>query len=250
MEESGRILKIMTFNIGSGRDIDEHIDLTETLELLRYGEADVIGLQEVDRHFSKRSLFQDQAILLSESLGMYLAYGPAIDDPATEEGHPNRQYGNAVLSKFPILSVTNHRLRSADPQEEPRCLLEVKIDLDGIPVVVLNTHLALMKGAQQLGVEDILKRTAELEEPHIVVGDFNMTPDDDTMQPLFDRFEPAIDQELHYPTTYSRDKIAGNRLDYILVDHHWKIIRAFIIPTAVSDHFPVAARLGFFTKTT
>lgn len=250
MMDSRIILKILTFNIGSGRDIDGHIELGDTIELLKNGEADVICLQEVDRFFSARSRFQDQTALLAEGLGMSVVFGPGIDEPAEQRGRPNRQFGNAVLTRLPILSSVNHRLPSSGPGAEPRSLLEVTVDLEGTPVIILNTHLALEKEDQQLAVEDILARIETFDVPYLLAGDFNMTPDDPSMQPVLERLESAFDESLHYPTTYSRDAVSGNLLDYIFMDGNWRVLRAFVMPTLVSDHFPVAARLQLFTKTT
>ena len=74
-------------------------------------DADVICLQEVDRYFGDRSEDVDQALLLSRALDMQLAWGPAIDEPARAgSDRPPRQYGNALLSRLPILISDVHRL--------------------------------------------------------------------------------------------------------------------------------------------
>ncbi|RNF38714.1 endonuclease/exonuclease/phosphatase family protein [Planococcus salinus] len=242
--QSDRSVRVVTFNIGSGRDMEGHIDLPGTAELLGHAKADIIGLQEVDRHFSSRSHFADQVNWLAEQLDMYAAYGPNIDLPATEEGRPNRQYGNAVFSKHPIVSCQNHLLASVPNEQsgnEQRGVLETIINIEGTTIAFLNTHFSLDEQEQHLGVDTLIAITEQLEVPSIIVGDFNMTIDEPPMERLFSHFNPALPRNMHYPTTYSRDAEKGNRLDYILSDKHWSTKLVAVLPTDVSDHFPVLA---------
>lgn len=250
MAETNRTIRVLTFNIGSGRDMEGYIDLPATAELIMQADADIIGLQEVDRHFSSRSRFEDQVNWLAEQLNMYAAYGPNINWLATEEGQPNRQYGNAVFSKYPIVSYKNHLLTSFPNEQginEPRGVLETAIDLDGTPIAFLNTHLSLNEQEQNVGVEELLEVTEQLVTPIIIVGDFNMAPHERPMKRLLSCFRPALNPDMHYPTTYSRDAERGTRLDYILSDSHWEPKLVAVLPTEVSDHFPVLAEMELFT---
>lgn len=252
MGQAERNLRVVTFNMGSGRDVEGHIDLPATAELLVQADADIIGLQEVDRYFSKRSNFEDQVSWLSERLNMYAAYGPNIDWLAAEEGQPNRQYGNAVLSKYPIISYKNHLLTSFPNEQgvnEPRGVLETVIDFDGTSIAFLNTHFSLDKQEQNVGVEELVEVTARLaKKPVLIVGDFNMAPHEKPMKRLLSHFKPALHPDMHYPTTYSRDEVKGTRLDYILSNRHWKSKLVAVLPTKLSDHFPVLAEMELFTN--
>ena len=96
----------------------------------------MICLQEVDRHFGDRSEDVDQALLLSRALDMQLAWGPAIDEPRADG--PARQYGNALLSRLPILVSDVHPLPGSG---EPRSALRTMLELDGATLWVTTTHL-------------------------------------------------------------------------------------------------------------
>jgi endonuclease/exonuclease/phosphatase family metal-dependent hydrolase len=92
----------------------------------------------VDRHFGGRSEDVDQALLLSRALDMQLAWGPAIDEPRRDEGL-RRQYGNALLSRLPILISDVHPLPASG---EPRSALRTMVELDGAALWVTTTHLS------------------------------------------------------------------------------------------------------------
>ena len=78
-------VRLVTFNTHHGVGADDRHDLPRLARLLADVDADVICLQEVDRHFGDRSEDVDQALLLSRALDMQLAWGPAIDRPGEAE---------------------------------------------------------------------------------------------------------------------------------------------------------------------
>ena len=69
--------------------------------------ADVIGLQEVDRHWDVRSNWVDQPAWFAQRLKMHYAYAANLDLPPVNPGEPNRQYGTAILSRYPIKAFNN-----------------------------------------------------------------------------------------------------------------------------------------------
>jgi endonuclease/exonuclease/phosphatase family metal-dependent hydrolase len=68
-------VRLVTFNTHHGVGDDRRHDLPRLAKVLAAAEADVICLQEVDRHFGDRSEDVDQALLLSRALDMQLAWG-------------------------------------------------------------------------------------------------------------------------------------------------------------------------------
>mgnify|MGYP001438299506 FL=1 len=87
-------LKVMTYNIRHGRGMDNKVNLDRIAEDIRKSMADIVALQEVDR-FNFRSGFRDQAKLLADRLDMHWCF-------ATSMRWGFMQYGNAILSRFPI----------------------------------------------------------------------------------------------------------------------------------------------------
>ena len=66
-------VRLVTFNVHHGVGEDDRHDLPRLATVLAGTDADVICLQEVDRHFGDRSEGVDQALLLSRALDMPLS---------------------------------------------------------------------------------------------------------------------------------------------------------------------------------
>jgi endonuclease/exonuclease/phosphatase family metal-dependent hydrolase len=183
-------VRLITFNAHHGVGEDERHDLPRLAKLLASADADVICLQEVDRYFGDRSEDVDQALLLSRALDMQLAWGPAIDEPRPGD-RPPRQYGNALLSRLPILISDVHRLPGGG---EPRSALRTMLELDGGTLWVTATHLTT-RSPRERGeqVAALAALHSEGMEAGVVVGDFNARPDAAELDPLRERFTDAWD---------------------------------------------------------
>jgi endonuclease/exonuclease/phosphatase family metal-dependent hydrolase len=194
-------VRLVTFNTHHGVGGDRRHDLPRLAKLLAATDADVISLQEVDRHFGERSEDVDQALLLSRALDMQLAWGPAIDQPGPD-GEP-RQYGNALLSRLPILISDVHRLPGGG---EPRSVLRTMVELDGGALWVTATHLsggnAERRAAQVAALADLHTRGMETG---VIVGDFNGEPEAPEFDVLRQRFTDA------WQLARARDDQAGWR---------------------------------------
>ncbi len=195
-------VRLVTFNIHHGVGEDQRHDLPRLAKLLASLDADIVCLQEVDRHYGERTEEVDQALLLSRGLDMQLAWGPAIDEPGPR-GRPHRQYGNALLSRLPILVSDVHRLPGGG---EPRSALRTMIELDGGALWVTNTHLSTRsaeeRSAQVATIADLL---TEPMETGVLVGDLNTGPDAPELDSLRERFTDA------WHLARARDDLAGRR---------------------------------------
>lgn len=111
-----RPLRVMSYNIhhGSGNiectnvpgEPECALDIDAIANVVRTHEADVVGLQEVDR-FWRRSGTVDQPAYLAEELGMHYCYGPNLVHPPDSHSTVPHEYGTAILSRFPILGCQN-----------------------------------------------------------------------------------------------------------------------------------------------
>lgn len=238
-------IRVMSYNIHHGASGSDELDLERIAREIEAGGAQIIGLQEVDRHWSARSNYQDQAAWLAERLDMHYAYAANLD-LAPEAGRTDRrQYGTAVLSKFPILSFENHLLTNIQYAEKPteqRGLLETVINVAGNHISFYNTHLDHRRSEQrQLQVKEILDITSESNRPALVVGDLNATPDSTEMQQLMTGFTDvfaALGQDRDYTMPVGNP---DRRIDYILARGEVEPLLARVVQTAASDHLPVIA---------
>src|SRR5690606_1190947 len=133
--------------------------------------AEIVGIKEVDRHWSSRSDFQDQAKELANLLGYHYVYGANLDREPTDGREENRQYGTAILSKYPIIDSENIYLDSFG--NEQRGLLRAKINVRGIHVNFYNTHLGLSVDERLSQVQEIIDITSSFEGHNVLVGDLN-----------------------------------------------------------------------------
>jgi endonuclease/exonuclease/phosphatase family metal-dependent hydrolase len=149
---------------------------------------DVIGLQEVLRLDSKdgppSTPDSDQCSEIAHGLGYEIAFGSAADYAS------GLQFGNAVLSRHPILEQQNFALPGAE-SGEPRALLTARIatPFGELPMFVTHLNWKLHHGAVRLGqVRFIAERIFELAPvdesklPPVLVGDFNADPDSDEIR--------------------------------------------------------------------
>lgn len=239
-----RQLTAMSYNIHHGVDANENLDLDRIAGEIRRQDAEVVGLQEVDRHWSARSDFEDQARELAAELDMHYVFGANLDRDPAEPGQPRRQYGTAILSEYPILESVNTPLPRPEGGEQ-RGLLEALVNVRGLPVRVYNTHLqhdsAVERSAQ---VETIMQRVGEFEEPTVLLGDLNARPEAPELAPLFTRFDDAWIEGGSGPGYTISSAAPYARIDYALVSPDIAVTQARVPRTlASSDHLPVVAEL-------
>lgn len=238
-----RDLSTMTYNIHHGVGEDNRLDLERIAAVIRESGAEMIGLQEVDRHWSARSNFVDQAEALAQLLNMQVVFAANLDRDPLQPGQPRRQYGTAILSKYPILESNNTLLPRPEGGEQ-RGLLEALINVRGVPVRVYNTHLQHNSQLERtVQVQAILDRIGQFEEPTILLGDLNALPESRELAPLYQQFKDTWRATGNGPGfTYSASN-PDRRIDYILVSPEIEIEDVQVIPTLASDHLPVLAEL-------
>lgn len=245
-------LRVLSFNMHTGIGTDGRLDLAATARFIRHSGADVIGLQEVDVHWSARSEFRDQAADLAASLNMRVFFAPIYDLPPPADGQPRRQYGVAVLSRYPIVHAENHwitRLSTQDPNPVPRPapgFPEVVVLVRGAPVHVYVTHLdyrpdPTVRAMQVADMLEILDRDRH-GATQLLLGDFNAEPDAPELAPLWTRLRDAWCAGTGTGLTYPAG-VPVKRIDYVTVSGRAYVRHAEVPATLVSDHRPVLADL-------
>ena len=233
----------MSFNIHHGQGTDGVLDLQRIARVIKASGADIAGLQEVDRHFAERSNWTDQATKLAELLHWHLAYGANIDlDPPTS-GRPRIQFGNAVLSRYPIARWENtHLFRS--PGEEQRGLLHVEVDVPGGPLHVYVTHLDAFSETDRVQQAQQVVELVWENCPAVLLGDFNARPEAPEIgglrAALTDTWTAAAGGGPH-----TADAPAA-RIDYIFTSQRLRAAWTSFSTDrpAASDHVPVVCWLA------
>ena len=232
-EPDQKTLRVLTYNIHHGRAMDGKFDYERLAKTIARLNPDVVALQEVDNK-TQRASGVDQAKKLAELLKMNYAFGNALY-------YSGGQYGEAILSRFPISDAKAHHLPFRFGNE-PRTALAVRVKPDnGLPeFVFVGTHLCHQSGETRLEQTKELNQlfTAKSELPIIMAGDLNARPESSPMKVLLK--ESWI------------DAVAPNsRIDYILLRKNdpWKIVETTIVDEpVVSDHNPILTVLKWSGK--
>jgi len=239
-----RTIRVLSYNIHAGVGVDEQLDLDRIAAVINQSNADLVALQEVDRN-TRRSGTVDQPAVLGALTGMFHAFGKNIP---REDG----EYGNAVLSRFPIDCSRNYLLPRRDLGEEQRGLLEVKVRVEGRPLAFYSTHFHHITSEPQARLDAVpVVRCvlSRLGQPAILAGDLNARPSTEEISRLMgfltDSFQTNPGGDFTVPVD-----VPTKRIDYILhnsdsrlnyVDNSYRVIRQPNPANEPSDHLPIYA---------
>jgi len=125
-------LRIASYNIHSCVGPDGREDAGRIAAVLAEMDADIAGLQEV---LASHDPADNHLDVLAASGNYEAIMGPNL---VRERGH----YGNALLTRLPVLEVEHHELELS-PDREPRGVLEIMLDARGNHLRMIVTHLGL-----------------------------------------------------------------------------------------------------------
>jgi len=161
-------IRVLTYNIHKGYSIgNRHFILEQIKESIRATNADLVHLQEVGGVHHSSSQFE----FLADRTWPHFAYGK---NAVHTKGH----HGNAILSRFPILSFENQDISLN--RYERRGLLHAAIDCspvgEALPLHAFSLHLNLRENDRVQQIRRISNRLMEhvpADVPLILAGDFN-----------------------------------------------------------------------------
>ena len=228
----------MTFNIHHAAR-DNRLDLEGIAREIEAVHPDVVALNEVDRHRT-RSGNIDEAAWLGERLGMASAFGANLTWSGGEQG----QYGNALLTKLPIVESANHLLPNR-PGHEQRGLLLTTLDLHGIQFTVGATHFESRPDAPRLiQARATLDLLAGASSPKLLMGDLNEDSRESALRLLQGTLRDLWAQVgVGYGRSFPSWGPGHARIDYLLGDSGVSAVEAGVASSNVSDHRPVWAVL-------
>jgi endonuclease/exonuclease/phosphatase family metal-dependent hydrolase len=244
-------LRVMSYNIHAGAGQDNVFDLERQAAVIEAQRPDVVALQEVDVHWSARSDYVDEASWMAARLGMRVFFGPIYVLPPDRPGAPPREYGPAILSRFPILAAENHkitRLSTQVPDPAPELapgFPEILIRVRGVPLHVYDTHLDVRAdpAVRRAQVADMLAIMNERPGPKILAGDFNAAPDAAELAPLWDELNDVMTRPGGSGLPTFPADLPRQRIDYVTAAPDIGIRGGWVPETVASDHRPVVADL-------
>jgi len=230
-----RTVKIMTYNLHNGFNTDGRLDMEALAQVIEESGADVIGLQEVSRGWVINGSV-DMLQWLSQRLGMPYVAGPT-------EG---LLWGNAILSRYPILNSENVPLPT-DSLLLRRGYTTAEIDIGSDTLQFIDTHLHQIEEDSEIRQEQVppLIEAWNGAQRSVIVGDFNAEPDSPEMRMLADAglvdLSAIIGPTPRY-TFYSADP--DQQIDYIWTSDDWIGSDFVIRQTTASDHLPLVVTLN------
>jgi endonuclease/exonuclease/phosphatase family metal-dependent hydrolase len=234
--------RILTYNVHRCVGRDGGLDVARTAKTIAQMRPDIVALQELDVGRA-RTGGVDQAHAIAELLGMSFHFHPAF---RVEE----ESYGDAILTSCPLRVMRADALPGSNAVRglEPRGALWVKIDIGGVELDVINTHLGLVPHEQRAQasalVSDAWMGHPDCTDPAILLGDFNATSRHGAYRILARRLRDA--QKVHRRRGL---KTFPSRFPMIRIDHVF--ISRSVLVTGVhtghgalvrqaSDHVPLA----------
>jgi endonuclease/exonuclease/phosphatase family metal-dependent hydrolase len=165
LDAAHRQVAIGSYNIHSCRGWNHRRSPARIAQVLRELDCDIYGLQEVDNEEGETEDSM-QLEYLSRALEMAAVPGLRI---VRHSG----QFGNALLTRLPIVSVHRHDLSYS--WFEPRGALDVQLDLGDHRLRVITTHLGLSRSERRAQWRHLLRAVAAApaELPTVVLGDMN-----------------------------------------------------------------------------
>lgn len=142
-------MKIVTYNIQYGLGADGRYDLARIADEIR--DADIIGLQEVERFWQRSGMVDEPAELGNQLPDHHWVFGANLDmdasyrDDAGKVVSRRRQFGTMVMSRYPIVSSRNFPLPKFGTLTQhsiQQGILETVIDAPGGPLRVYSVHLS------------------------------------------------------------------------------------------------------------
>lgn len=251
-------IRVVTYNIHHGEGVDRKIDLARIAKILAAIRPDIVALQEVDQQ-TQRTHGVDQPAELARLTGMKAVFGRNID-------FDGGGYGTAVLTKLPVRSSENVKLKSyytptkTNPEQRGVQVIEFG-GKERAELLFLCTHLDYRPADDErfnsaVTINELVRKRSDL--PAILAGDLNATPDSRVIREFAKEWTFA-GRRTAIGDSNSADANQGGGsmltfpakkpdkwIDYIMYRPaaRWKLVESRVLDEAVaSDHRPVLAVL-------
>ena len=236
----GYPVRVMSYNLHQGFDVDGDMAIEELAEDIEAQGADIVALQEVSRGWVIDGSV-DMLVWLSRRLEMPYVWGPAADSV----------WGNAVLSRYPILGALTHPMPNNFEIQLERSYTVAQIDVGAPdPLVVIATHLHHVEEEGHLRTPQVL---AVIEAwggrgSSVILGDLNAEPDSPEIRLLEDAglrdSFVASGARAEGNTGYTaRSDDLLKRIDYIWISPDIEASAFALTDGAASDHLGLAVTL-------
>ncbi|MCX6944076.1 MAG: endonuclease/exonuclease/phosphatase family protein [Opitutales bacterium] len=247
-------VRLLTFNIAHGRGLNPiqgltsarklRLNLRKIARLLEALHPDIVALQEIDERSRWAGNFDHLEYLRLHAGFPHAVFG--INN--RRKGLLNLSYGNAFLSRHPILATET--IPFGQRRVGEKGFLFAEFDLAGRRVPVVNLHLHFSSREhriRQLGRllawlrEQQRARRAHWHVPPLICGDFNNPgTSPDATAALLSHLSDYHDYVLHPVTGRTFPSPLPQRLlDFVFLPPPCLRVRSEVVRAFASDHRPV-----------
>ena len=247
-----RSIRIVSWNIARGSRVDE------IEEFLVGADADLILLQEVDKH-ARRTGYRNIAELLAKRLKLNYAFGVEFQELAQGSRDAPAHHGQATFSRWPLAHSRVLRFARQSGYWRPRwwipSLPHFQRRLGGrmallseamigqTTFAVYNLHLESRGGdkLRRAQLADVVNHTLgySLHVPAMVAGDFNFDVSKSDSACLHETGLQNPFSDLRAPAARSRSFARSNAIDWILTRGPLAPVSPRIWTSVwASDHYP------------
>lgn len=255
-------MRLATFNLLHGRSLsDGTVHAGRVAAAVADLDADVLGLQEVDRAQPRSGLLDLTAIAAEAMHAPVHRFAAAVVGTPGETWQPWRDdddnlhplYGIALISRYPVLRWQITRLPGAPVrspvyvpqggllllQDEPRVLLAAVVQTPRGPMTVATTHLSFVPGWNLRQLRHAVRALRDLPAPRVLLGDLNMPG---PVARAVSGWKP-LGKSPTYPSPSPKAQ-----LDHVLADPRGitglgRVVQVSTPRPAVSDHRPLVVQL-------
>ncbi|HEY31760.1 MAG TPA: endonuclease [Dehalococcoidia bacterium] len=229
-------VRVMTYNLHNGFNTDGYLGMEALAEVIEESEPDIVVLQEISRGWVISGRL-DILTWLSQRLDMPYISGPTADP----------LWGNAILSRYPVVEYVNHEL-------PPRDLFILRgftaalVDIGGgEQLQVIATHFHHLDEDTEIRQEQspVILDFWDGANTTVILGDLNADPDSAEMTMFREAglVDAAASVSSSPASTY--DSVSRyRRIDYIWVSPDLTVEAVFVPATTASDHLPVIADIS------
>jgi len=229
-------VKMMTYNLHNGFNPQGDLDLEALAQVIEEADPDIIALQEISRGWLISGRV-DMLDWLSQRLELPYVSGPT-EGPL---------WGNAVLSRYPIIESVNYDLPPRD-LFLLRGYLLTRIDIGKNETLnLIATHFHHVEEDSEIRQQQVpvILDAWNNQALTIITGDLNAQPDSIEIAMLRDAGLTDVMADSVPPESYNFSSVTPfERIDYIWITPDLKAANAKVLQVTASDHMPLVVEIS------
>ncbi len=247
-------MKLLNLNIGIKLDNND-----EVIDLISKDAYDIVTMQESIRKidgavtdmYNSSNIIKSKINFKNSFFGpMWVADHHEKNNIVTKDFGGFIEQGNEVIANYPILKARNvfyykdysifADTTNFKQEDHPRAFVDMIIDINNEKLQIINVHGIWNK--DKVGDERTIEQSKAIlsrirkDIPCIVVGDFNLLPNTESIEMLNRDMINLINTYNIKSTRPNKENIVN---DYIFVNEKVTINDFKVIKSNISDHFPL-----------